>query len=193
MYSSLPPNRSERIRLGFLSSDFRALPTAYLTVGVIEHHDRQGFEVIGYSAGVDDGGPMRHRIAAAFDRFVDISKIPDQEAARLIYSDAVDVLIDLNGYKSENRGKILAYRPAPIQVNYLAYPGTMGADFVDYILVEPIVVPADQQSFFNERLVHLPDCYQCNDDKRDIATATLPRRMRLARGGFRLLLFQRQL
>jgi protein O-GlcNAc transferase len=86
MFSSLPPTRSERIRLGYLSSDFRALPSAYLTVGVIEHHDRQGFEIIGYSAGVDDEGPMRRRIAAAFDRFVDISKIPDKEAARLIYS-----------------------------------------------------------------------------------------------------------
>jgi protein O-GlcNAc transferase len=162
----------ERIRIGYLSSDFRALPTAYLTVGLIEHHDRQGFEVIGYSAGVDDRGAMRRRVVAAFDRFVDVSKIPDLEAARLIHSDSVDVLIDLNGYKPENRAKILAHRPAPIQVNCLGYPGTMGADFVDYILVDRFVVPADQQTFFNERLVHLPHCYQCNDDKREIAVAT---------------------
>jgi protein O-GlcNAc transferase len=166
------PRPGERIRLGYLSSDFRALPTAFLTAGVIEHHDRQRFEITGYSAGVDDGGPMRRRIAAACDRFVDISKIPDLEAARLIHSDALDVLIDLNGYKPENRAKLLAYRPAPIQVNYLGYPGTMGADFVDYILVDPFVVPADQQPFFSERLVHLPDCYQCNDDQREIAAAT---------------------
>ncbi len=82
------------------------------------------------------------------------------------------MLIDLNGYKPENRAKILAYRPAPIQVNYLGYPGTTGADFIDYILVDPFVVPANQQPFFSERLVHLPDCYQCNDDKREIAAAT---------------------
>jgi protein O-GlcNAc transferase len=169
---SLPPTSDERVRLGYLSSDFRELPTAYLSVGLIEHHDRRRFEVIGYSAGVDDGGPMRRRIASAFDRFVDISKLPDLGAARLIHSDAVDVLIDLDGYKPENRAKIFAYRPAPIQVNYLGYPATMGADFVDYIVVDPFVVPADQQRFFSERLVHLPDCYQCNDDKREIAAIT---------------------
>jgi protein O-GlcNAc transferase len=82
------------------------------------------------------------------------------------------VLIDLNGYKPENRAKILAYRPAPIQVNFLSYPGTTGADFVDYIIVDRFVVPADQQRFFSERLVHLPHSYQCNDDKREIAAAT---------------------
>jgi predicted O-linked N-acetylglucosamine transferase (SPINDLY family) len=82
------------------------------------------------------------------------------------------VLIDLNGYKPENRAKILAYRPAPIQVNFLGYPGTTGADFVDYIIVDRFVVPADQRRFFSERLVHLPHSYQCNDDKREIAAAT---------------------
>ncbi|MBV9199584.1 MAG: tetratricopeptide repeat protein [Alphaproteobacteria bacterium] len=170
--SSLPPTRGARVRLGYLSCDFRDLPTSYLAVGLIEHHDRRRFEVIGYSAGVDDGGPMRRRIASVFDRFIDISNVPDLEAARLIHSDAIDVLIDLNGYKPENRAKILAYRPAPIQVNYLGYPGTMGADFIDYIIVDRFIVPTDQQPFFSERLVHLPHCYQCNDDKRDIAAAT---------------------
>jgi protein O-GlcNAc transferase len=174
------PRPSERIRLGYLSCGFREFPTANLIAGVIEHHDRQGFEVIGYSAGLDDGGAMRRRIAAAFDRFVDISKIPDLEAAQRIHSDAVDVLIDLNGYlpEPENRAKILAYRPAPVQVNY-GYPGTMGADFIDYIIVDPFVVPADQQRFFSERLVHLPHSYQCNDDKREIA-ASAPSRTECA-------------
>jgi predicted O-linked N-acetylglucosamine transferase (SPINDLY family) len=171
-FAHAAPRSGEKLRLGYLSSDFRALPTAFLIAGVIEHHDRQGFEVIGYSAGVDDGGAMRRRVAAAFDRFVDISKIPDPEAAQLINSDAVDVLIDLNGYKPENRAKILAYRPAPIQVNFLGYPGTTGTDFVDYIIVDRFVVPADQQRFFSERLVHLPHSYQCNDDTREIAAAT---------------------
>jgi len=171
-FAHTAPRSGEKLRLGYLSSDFRALPTAFLIAGVIEHHDRQGFEVIGYSAGVDDGGAMRRRVVVAFDRFVDISKIPDPQAAQLINSDAVDVLIDLNGYKPENRAKILAYRPAPIQVNFLGYAGTTGADFVDYIIVDRFVVPADQQRFFRERLVHLPHSYQCNDDKREIAAAT---------------------
>ncbi|MGH7116619.1 MAG: tetratricopeptide repeat protein [Stellaceae bacterium] len=179
------PRPSQTLRLGYLSNDFRALPSAYLTAGVIEHHDRDGFEVIGYSAGWDDNGAMRRRMAAAFDRFVDISNMSDLQAAKLIHSDALDVLIDLNGYKPENRAKILAYRAAPIQVNYLGYPGTMGADFVDYIIVDPVVVPAEQQPWFSERLVHLPDCYQCNDDKRAIA-ATTPSRTEcgLAERGF---------
>jgi predicted O-linked N-acetylglucosamine transferase (SPINDLY family) len=171
-FAHAAPRSGEKLRLGYLSSDFRALPTAFLIAGVIEHHDRQSVEVIGYSAGVDDGGAMRRRVAAAFDRFVDISKIPDREAAQLINSDAVDVLIDLNGYKPENRAKILAYRPTPIQVNFLGYAGTMGADFVDYIIVDQFVVPAEQRRFFSERLVHLPHSYQCNDDKREIAVTT---------------------
>jgi predicted O-linked N-acetylglucosamine transferase (SPINDLY family) len=171
-FAHATPRSGEKLRLGYLSSDFRALPVTFLIAGVIEHHDRQGFEVIGYSAGADDGGKMRRRVAAAFDRFVDISKTPDPEAAQLIHSDAVDVLIDLNGYQPENRAKILAYRPAPIQVNFLGYAGTTGTDFVDYIIVDRFVVPADQQRFFSERLVHLPHSYQCNDDKREIAAAT---------------------
>jgi predicted O-linked N-acetylglucosamine transferase (SPINDLY family) len=171
-FAHAAPRSGEKLRLGYLSSDFRALPVAFLIAGAIEHHDRQGFEVIGYSAGADDGGVMRRRVAAAFDRFVDISKIPDREAAQLMNSDAVDVLIDLNGYQPENRAKILAYRPAPLQVNFLGYTGTTGADFVDYIIVDRFVVAADQQPFFSERLVHLPHSYQCNDDKREIAAAT---------------------
>jgi predicted O-linked N-acetylglucosamine transferase (SPINDLY family) len=165
-----PPQ--ERIRLGYLSSEFQALPTAYLTVGIIEHHDRRRFEVIGYSTYSGDGSAFRRRVARAFDRFVDLSKLQDLEAAQVIHAERPDVLIDLDGLLPFSRPKILAYRPAPIQVNYLGYPGTMGADYIDYIIVDPFVVPADQQPFFSERLVHLPHSYQCNDDKREIATAT---------------------
>ena len=167
-----PSPPKERIRLGYLSSEFQALPTAYLTVGIFEHHDRRRFEVIGYSVYSDDGSAVRRRVVRAFDRFVDLSKMQDLEAAQIIHADRPEVLIDLDGLLPLSRPKILAYRPAPIQVNYLGYPGTMGADYIDYIIVDPFVVPADQQTFFSERLVHLPHSYQCNDNKREIAAAT---------------------
>lgn len=169
MFPSPPSRPSERLRLGYL---FLPHPTGHLIAGLIERHDRGRFEVIGYSAGPDDGSGVRSRLAGAFDRFVDISEMQDLDAARHIHTDAIDVLIDLVGLKPDGRPKIPAYRPAPIQVNYLGYPGTMGADFIDYIIVDQFVVPPDQESFFSERLVHLPDCYQCNDDKRQIAERT---------------------
>ena len=159
----------ERLRLGYL---FLPHPTGHLIAGLIEHHDRRRFEVVGYSAGPDDGSGVRTRLAEACDRFVDISEMQDLAVAQLIHADAIDILIDMIGFKPDGRPKIPAYRPAPIQVNYLGYPCTMGADFIDYIIVDPFVVPPNQQCFFSERLVHLPDCYQCNDGKRAITEET---------------------
>ena len=166
------PSGAEKIRLGYLSHDFRENALAILISGLIEQHDRRRFDIIGYSYGPDDHSAFRARLERAFDRFVDIHDMQDREAAELIRTDAVDILIDLNGYTGDSRAAILAYRPAPIQVNYLGFTATMGADFVDYIIVDRFVVPMDQQAFFSERLVHLPDCYQCNDDKREIAERT---------------------
>ena len=166
------PSRAEKIRLGYLSTDFRQHAVAVLIAGLIEHHDRRRFEVVGYSYGPDDHSARRARLEGAFDRFVEICDMQDREAAELIHTDAIDILIHLNGYTGDCRTEILAYRPAPIQVNYLGFTATMGADFIDYIIVDRFVVPADQQAFFSERLVHLPDCYQCNDDRREIAERT---------------------
>jgi predicted O-linked N-acetylglucosamine transferase (SPINDLY family) len=166
------PRPGERIRLGYLSADFRIHPVAFLIAGLIERHDRKNFEIIGYSYSRDDRSAMRTRLINAFDCFVDIEKTPHRQAAELIHRDGVDIVIDLTGYTAFCRPAILAHRPAPIQVNYLGYPGTMGSDFIDYIIVDPFVVPPDQQPFFRERLVYLPDCYQCNDDKREIAELT---------------------
>jgi predicted O-linked N-acetylglucosamine transferase (SPINDLY family) len=115
---------------------------------------------------------MRRRLAKAFDSFWDIKNISFKEAAQRIAADGVDILVDLKGYTKDDRSKILALRPAPIQVNYLGYPGTMGAAFMDYILVDDFVVPAEQQSYFTERLVHLPGCYQVNDSQREISSHT---------------------
>jgi predicted O-linked N-acetylglucosamine transferase (SPINDLY family) len=164
--------RGGRIRLGYLSADFRQHAVAMLVAGLFAHHDRQEFEVIGYSAGPNDGSDIRSRLAASFDRFIDISELSDRASAHLIHADEIDILVDLTGFTRYTRTGILAYRPAPIQVNYLGYLGTTGATFIDYIVLDRFVAPAEQQPFYSERLVYLPDCYQCNDNKRVIAEHT---------------------
>jgi protein O-GlcNAc transferase len=161
-----------KIAVGYLSWDFQEHATAYLIAELIETHDRERFTIFGYSFGPEDKSPMRHRLAKAFDQFVDIKDSSFVEAAQRIQADEVDILVDLKGYTAHARPRILALRPAPLQVNYLGYAGTMGAPFIDYILVDDFVVPADQQPFFTEKLVHLPGCYQVNDSRREIATTT---------------------
>ena len=170
-----PRRAGSRIALGYLSADFRTHPVAQLIVETFERHDRARFAVHGYSYGRDDGTPFRRRLAGAFDRFIDLQEASLAEAVRQITADEVDILIDLTGYTRHARTAILAFRPAPIQVNYLGYPGTMGTATVDYILVNPFVVPPEQQPFFTEKLVHLPDCYQPNDGKREIASRAVSR------------------
>jgi predicted O-linked N-acetylglucosamine transferase (SPINDLY family) len=173
---SLVRNRTRglksKITLGYLSADFHRHATAYLTAELFEKHDRRRFEVVGYSYGPDDGSPMRRRLIKAFDRFSDLKDASFVESAERIAADEVDILVDLKGHTKGARTEILSLRPAPIQVNYLGYPGTMGAPFMDYILVDDFVVPADQQPFFTERLVHLPGCYQVNDSQREISPHT---------------------
>jgi predicted O-linked N-acetylglucosamine transferase (SPINDLY family) len=166
----------QRIRLGYLSADFHQHATARLMAELIENHDRARFEVFAYSYGVDDASPMRTRLRGAFDRFVDIGALPHREAAASIHADEVDILIELKGYTHGARPAIAALRPAPVQVSYLGFPATMGADFIDYILVDHFVVPEGQQAFFSERRVVLPHCYQVNDRKRDMAAPATTRR-----------------
>ena len=162
IFDHAPVVRGERLRLGYLSGDFHQHATAQLMAGLFEHHDRRRFEVLAYSYGPDDHSPMRARLVDAFDRFVDIRDRSHRDAARLIHEDKVDILVDLKGYTHDARPAIPAYRPAPVQVSYLGYPATMGSDFIDYIIVDPVVVPDSQQAFFAEKLVHLPGSYQVN-------------------------------
>jgi protein O-GlcNAc transferase len=166
--------RTGRLRIGYLSSDFYDHATAYLIAELIERHDRDRFEIHGYSYGADQGGDMRARLASAFDRFTDIDALAHRDAAARIRADDIDILVDLKGHTHRARPKILAFRPAPVQVNYLGYPGTMGAPFVDYIIADEFIVPPDRQMLFTEKLAYLPDCYQPNDTRREIAAA--PRR-----------------
>jgi predicted O-linked N-acetylglucosamine transferase (SPINDLY family) len=158
--------------IGYLSADFNSHAVAYLIAELIEKHDRSRFAIRGYSYGPDDGSAMRVRLVRAFDCFVDVTNLSVLQAAQRIADDEVQILVDLTGYTKNARTRILAQRPAPIQVNYLGYPGTMGASFIDYILVDDYIVPSDQQPHFTEKLVHLPGCYQVNDSQREIAHFT---------------------
>src|SRR5262245_35067088 len=161
--------RHDRVRIAYLSADFHRHATAYLMAELFERHDRSRFEIIGVSFDVDDKSEMRKRLVAAFDQFYDVRRKSDQEVAKLLHDRQVDIAIDLKGYTTDSRPGILAYRPTPIQASYLGFPGTMGAEFIDYIIADETVVPFEQQPFYTEKIVHLPDCYQVNDTKRKIA------------------------
>jgi protein O-GlcNAc transferase len=166
------PYSRDRLRLAYVSADFHNHATAVLISELIEVHDRARFEVFGVSLGPDDGTEMRRRIASAFDQFLDARALSDEEAARTMHRLGVDIAIDLKGYTQDSRPGIFACRPAPIQVNYLGFPATMGADFIDYILADPVILPFDQQPHYTEKIVHLPDTYQVNDRKRSVAART---------------------
>ncbi len=163
---------SRRLRIGYLSADFRVHAVGAMLAELFETHDRESFEIFGYSIGIDDESPIRQRIVGSFDVFRDLQNHPFVEAARAIADDGIDILVDLQGHTRGARTEILGLRPAPVQVAYLGFPGTMGADFIDYILVDDFIVPADRQPFFTEKLIHLPGCYQVNDSRLEIATTT---------------------
>jgi predicted O-linked N-acetylglucosamine transferase (SPINDLY family) len=166
------PRKSGKLRIAYLSADFQDHAVAYLIAELFELHDRNDLEIFGFSFGRDDGGATRKRLAQAFDRFEDMRGVSDSEAAARVGALDVDIAVDLTGYTSESRPGVLARRPAPLQVNYLGYPGTMGASFIDYVLVDPIVAPPGCETFFSEKIIRLPDCYQANDRQRAIADET---------------------
>ncbi|MBI1394534.1 MAG: tetratricopeptide repeat protein [Betaproteobacteria bacterium] len=157
-----------RVRIGYLSADFHDHATAHLMLGLFRRHDRSRFEVFAYSYGVDDRSAYRARIRADVEHFVDLAGTTDREAAARIHADQIDVLVDLKGYTREARTGILAHRPAPVQVAWLGYPGSMGAPFIDYALVDAVVVPPAQAKHYSERLLYMPHTYQINDDEQAI-------------------------
>ena len=163
------PVAGRRLRIGYLSADFHQHATAFLTAAVFEHHDRRHFEVFAYSYGPDDGSSTRRRLEAAFEHFVDISDLAHVAAAERIRADGIDILIDLKGYTRHARPEIVAQRPAPLQVNWLGYPGTLAADFMDYIIVDPTLVAPGEAPAYQEALAYLPHAYAPLDLKRAIA------------------------
>jgi protein O-GlcNAc transferase len=162
----------DRIRVAYLSADFGNHPTGYLTAGLFEEHDKSHFEVTAISLGQNDNSPMRQRLKAAFEHFIDVRGSSDQTIAELIRRLEIDIVVDLMGFSKDNRLNVLARRPAPIQLNYLGYPGTSGADYIDYIFADSTVIPEDQGMFYSEKVVRLPGTYQINDSKRSITSST---------------------
>ena len=164
-----PPGLAEgRLRIAYFGSDFRAHPLASLLTGVIESHDRARVEVCGYSFGPDDRSSARARFARAFDRFIDVRGESVEATARRIRDDGIAVLFDTGGYVHNARSEVFALRAAPIQVNAIGFPGTLGADFYDYILTDAFVTPPEQQPYFAERFMVLPHCYLAGDPRRPI-------------------------
>lgn len=161
-----------KLRIGYLSSDFCRHATAILVAQLFELHDRARFEITGYSHGKDDHSEIGARLRKAFDNFVDLSGLSDDEAALRIHADGIDILIEMKGYTAGARTGISARRPAPVQASFIGFPGTMGADFIDYVIADPFVLPMDQQDAYSEKIVHLPHCYQPNDASRLIAEVT---------------------
>lgn len=169
------PDNGDRIRIGYLSGEFRAQATPILLAGVLEQHDASRFEIYAFDNGWDDGSDIRRRIADAVHLMVDIRSLNDAQAARAIRDSGIDVLVNLNGYFGDDRTGVFAQRPAPVQVNYLGFPGTLGAAYMDYIVADATVIPETQRPFFTEKVVHLPDCYQANDRARAIADRAFTR------------------
>jgi protein O-GlcNAc transferase len=158
----------DRIRVAYLSADFRNHATAQLTVGLFEHHDKSRFEVTGISIGTTDGSPVRRRLESAFEHFVDVKDKNEAEIANLIRNREIDIAVDLMGY-AHNWTGILARRAAPIQINFLGYPGTMGADWIDYIIADASIIPEHHFPYYAEHVVWLPDTYQANDNKNPVS------------------------
>ncbi len=155
-----------KIRIGYISADLRNHPVAFLMAEIFELHDRNRFEIIAYAYDTDKSCAMRKRLELSFDDFIDISDYSYEQSAKKIYEDQIDILIDLTGHTQNNRCGILALRPAPIQASYLGYPGTMGADFFDYLIADHFTIPLDMSQHYTEKVARLPECFQANDRTR---------------------------
>lgn len=159
----------ERIRVAYVSADFLNHPTSYLMAGLFERHDRRRFDIVGISLRSEDS-PMSRRVKAAFERTVETASRSDREIAVLLRELEIDIAVDLMGYTGEHRAGIFSHRPAPVQVNYLGFPGTTGSPHMDYLIADEYVIPEEWRSAYSESVVHLPECFQVNDDRRTAST-----------------------
>ncbi len=168
-------SREGRLRIGYVSADFHNHATSHLMLGLFGAHAREEFEIFTYSLGVDDDSFYRKRIISDSEHFRNLVEESAAECAKRIHADGIDILVDLKGYTRDSRFDIFALRPAPIQVSYLGYPGTMGADFIDYIISDATVTPPASAEYFPEKLVILPHSYQVNDSQQPVDTAPVTR------------------
>ncbi len=165
----------DKIRVGYVSADFYQHATSHLMAGMFECHDKTQFEITAVSIGPDDTSELRNRLKNAFDYFIDGRLLSDAEIVHRIKQKEIDILIDLKGFTQDARTGIFARRPAPIQVNYLGFPGTMGANYIDYVIADRTLVPQSHQQDYSEKVVYLPNSYQVNDTKRAISEKVFSR------------------
>ncbi len=167
-----PTDWPARIKVGYLSYDYRQHPVAFLIGELFALHNRKEFEVFALAIGPDDHSPTRQNIKDTCDHFIDLAPLSRTEAAAKIHELGIHVLVDLTGYTTGARTEILALHPAPVQVNWLGYPGTMGAAYIEYIIADPTLIPPELECHYSEAVVRMPDCYQINDRRRPIAEHT---------------------
>jgi protein O-GlcNAc transferase len=167
--------KGEKIRIGYFSADFQHHATSYLMAELIELHDKIQFEIIGISFGSGQSDEMRERLAKSFDQWIDASAMSDMEIAQLSRQLKIDIAVDLKGFTQNCRPGIFAYRAAPIQVSYLGYPGTMSADYMDYLIADKTLIPQDVRQGYSEKIAYLPNSYQVNDRKRVISEKVFTR------------------
>ena len=167
---SFNKRNASKIKIGYLSYDFHEHPTAHLILGLFRFHDRNDFIVYVYDYGPNDNSYYRNIIKNTCDVFRELEHVPSAKIADIIYQDNIDILIDLKGFTKKHRLDICALRAAPIQINYLGFPGTSGASFFDYIITDKIVTPLEHRAFYNEKIIYMPYCYQINDDGQKIAS-----------------------
>lgn len=166
------PRRGGRLRVGYVSADFHQHATSILMAEMLEQHDRQRFEVTLYSHGKDDASAMRRRIERSSEHFVDVRELNDRAVAERIRADEIDILVDLKGWTRHHRLGIFAHRAASVQVSYLGFPGTTGADFIDYVIGDRWVTPLEHAAFYSEKIAQMPVCYQPNDRQRALPAPT---------------------
>ena len=166
--------KSEKIRVGYFSADFRDHPVSHLTVELFEAHDRSKFEVIGFSYGIETGDSVQQRVARSFDEFMDVRSKSDLEIAQLSRDMGIDIAVDLNGLTADGRTGIFALRAAPIQVSYIGYIGTSGASYIDYVVADKTLIPPESQKHFAEKIAYLPS-YQVNPSHREVSNKAFTR------------------
>ncbi len=182
----IPKKKSEKkIRIGYYSADYYEHATSYLIAELIELHDKSKFEIFGFSFGPDKDDKMRKRISKAFDQFIDVNLKSDKEVAQLSRDLKIDIAVDLKGFTQFSRFGIFVERCAPIQVNYLGHPGTLGTDCIDYIIADKVLIPQKNQKDYSEKIIYLPHCYQVNDSNKKISDKVFTRKeLELPKDGF---------
>jgi len=161
--------QNKKIRVGYLSDDLRDHAVSYLMAGVFEQHDRERFEIIALSLQPPAASAFGHRVARAFDLFVDLSVQSDRQNAELLRKMQIDIVVDLVGFTARHSLGLLAHRPVPVVANYLGFPGTVGTPYTDYLIADPYLIPPERQAHYAEKVVYLPECFQANDDRRLIS------------------------